>query len=214
MQGRANRELVAFETTVPQKYAGMTLSFYSIESTVCVSLDGEIIYQYGVDSQRMFGKSPGSRVNFVDLPERIGEGRLRIELTSSYVNAATILYGVSVSERDIAILQLIEENLVNLFCCIIVLISAVVFLVAGIVCIFTGQNTRGVFWLAALGVDVGLYYLFKTEMLSVFFGARAIYSIGQYLFIMLVPIFFCCIWKKIWNRFTPEFLWHCILRLT
>lgn len=197
-------ELVAFETTVPRQYGGMTLSFYSIESTVRVSLDDEIIYKYGVDSQRMFGKSPGSRVNFVDLPERIGEGRLRIEFTSSYINAATVLYGVSVSERDIAILQLIEENLVNLFCCIIVLVSAIVLLVAGIVCIFTDQNTRGVFWLAALGIDVGLYYLFKTEMLSVFFGARAIYSMGQYLFIMLVPIFFLLYLEKDLEKMYPR----------
>ena len=144
-------EILVFQNTVPREYAGMTLSFYSIESTVRVSLDDEIIYQYGVENQRIFGKSPGSRVNFVDLPNQIEDGRLRIELTSSYDNASAILDRVSVSERDIAILQLIEENLINLFCCIVVLISAVVFLVAGIVCIRTGQNTRGVFWLAALG---------------------------------------------------------------
>lgn len=197
-------EMIVFQNTIPREYAGMTMSFYSTESTVRVSLDGEIIYQYGVENQRMFGKSPGSRVNFVDLPNRIGEGCLRIEFTSSYENTAATLEQVIVSQRDIAILRLIEDNLVNLFCCFVILISAVVFLITGIVCVRTNQNTYGVFWLAALGIDAGLYYLVKTEMLSILYGARAIYSIGQYLFIMLIPIFLLLYLEKDLEKAYPR----------
>ncbi|MCM1038343.1 MAG: response regulator [Ruminococcus sp.] len=197
-------EMLVFQNTIPHEYAGLTLTFYSTESTVRVSLNNEVIYQYGVENQRMFGKSPGSRLNFVDLPEHIGDGTLRIELTSSYANAAATLGRVSVSQRDIAILQLIESNLVNLFCCIIILISAVVFLILGIVCIFTNQKKSGVFWLAALGIDVGLYYLVKTELLSVIYGTMAIYSIGQYLFIMLIPILLLMYLKKDLEKTYPK----------
>ena len=182
-------ETIVFQNTITQDYAGLTLVFYSNESTVRVSLDDQVIYQYGVENQRLFGKSPGNRVNLVDLPEQIEEGYLRIELMSSYENAAATLGKVTVSPRDIAILQLIESNLVKLLSCFIMLIGAVVFLLLGIVCMRTGQKTYGVFWLAALGVDTGLFYLIKTETLSIFYGEKAIYSMGQYLFVMLVPLF-------------------------
>lgn len=182
-------EMIVFQNTITQDYAGLTLVFYSIESTVRVSLNDKVIYQYGVENQRMFGKSPGSRVNLVDLPEQIGDGYLRIELISSYENASATLGKVTVSARDIAILQLIESNLVKLLSCVIMLIASVVFLLLGIVCMRTGQKTYGVFWLAALGIDTGLFYLIKTETLSIFYGEKAIYSMGQYLFIMLIPIF-------------------------
>ncbi|MCM1048382.1 MAG: response regulator [Clostridiales bacterium] len=200
-------EMIVFQNTVPQEYAGMTLSFYSTESTVRVSLNGNIIYQYGVDNQRKFGKSPGSRMNFVDLPERIGDGYLRIEFTSSYKNAAAALSKVSVSERDVAIIQLIKSNLMNLICCIVILISAVIFVILGIVCVRTGQKTDGVFWLAALGIDVGLYYLIKTEMLIIFDETRAVYSIGQYLFIMLLPIFLLLYLEKEFAKEYHKIFW-------
>lgn len=182
-------EMIVFQHRLPQVFAGRTLAFYSNESTVRVSLNGDVIYQYGVESQRMFGKSPGNRINLVDLPDQIGDGLLTIELISSHENAASMLGKVTVASRDIVILQLIESNLVNLLSCITMLISAVVFLLLGIVCVRTGQKTYGVFWLAALGIDAGLFYLIKTETLSIFYGARAIYSMGQYLFIMLIPLF-------------------------
>lgn len=182
-------EMIVFQNTITQDYAGLTMVFYSVESTVRVSLNDKVIYQYGVENQRMFGKSPGSRINFVDLPDQIGDGYLRIELVSPYGNAAAILDNVTVLPRDIAILQLIESNLVKLLSCVVMLISAVVFLLLGVVCIRTNQKTYGVFWLAALGVDAGIFYLIKTETLSIFYGEKAIYSMGQYLIIMLIPIF-------------------------
>ncbi|MCM1264398.1 MAG: response regulator [Butyrivibrio sp.] len=182
-------EMIVFQNTIPHEYAGLTMTFYSTESTVRVTLNDDVIYQYGIENKRIFGKSPGNRMNFVELPEHIGDGRLRIELISSYENAAATLGRVTVSQKDLIILQLIESNLLNFFCCLVMLICVVIFLSLGFVCIRTNQNTYGVFWLAALGLDVGLYYLIKTELLSIFYGAKAIYSMGQYLFIMLVPIF-------------------------
>ncbi|MCM1090325.1 MAG: response regulator [Butyrivibrio sp.] len=182
-------ELVVFQNTIPQEYAGLTLAFYSTESSVRITLDDEVIYQYGVESQRLFGKSPGSRLNFVDIPERIGRGTLRIELKSSYENAAASLSKATVAQRDVLILGLVENNLVNLFSCLAMLLCAVVFFITGIVCVRIGQKTYNVFWLAALSIDVGVYYLFKTEMLSIFWGASAVYYIGQYLFIMLISLF-------------------------
>lgn len=199
-------EKVVFENTVTQDYAGLTLVFYSNESTVQVSLDGKVIYQYGAENQRRLGKSPGSRVNLVDLPEQIGDGCLRIELVSSYKNEAATLGRVTASGKDIVILQLIESNLVKLLSCVIMLISSVGFLLLGTVCIRTSQKTYGVFWLAALGLDTGVFYLIKTETLSIFYGAQAIYSMGQYLFIMLIPIFLLLHLKHNLEKARPRLL--------
>ncbi|MCM1190799.1 MAG: response regulator [Butyrivibrio sp.] len=196
---------VIFENTIPPEYAGLTLVFYSTRSAVRVSLDNKVIYQYGVENRRMFGKSPGNRINFVDLPERIEEGRLRIELTSPYEDASASLGRVTVSQKDTVILQLIEDNLVNLSCCIIILICTVVFLILQFVCMRTGRNTYGILWLAALGIDTGLYYLVRTEILSVLYGAKAIFSMGQYLFIMLIPIFILLYLSKNIGKAYPKF---------
>lgn len=197
-------ETIVYQKTIPQVFEGLTLAFYSNESSVRVSLDDDVIYQYGVESQRMFGKSPGNRVNLVDLPEQIGDGYLRIELMSSHENAAATLNRVTVATRDIVILQLIESNLVKLLSCIIMLISAVIFLLLGVVCIRTSQKTYGVFWLAALGSDVGLFYWIKTETLSIFYGEKAIYSMGQYLFIMLIPLFLLLHMQYNMEKFRPR----------
>ncbi len=198
-------EMIVFQNTVPREYSGLTLSFYSTESTVRVSLNDQVIYQYGVENQRMFGKSPGSRINFVDLPDQIDDGSLRIEFTSSYEDAAATLGGMTVSQRDTAILRLIKTNLINLCCAIVILMTAVIFFILEFVCVRISQNTYGVFWLAALGIDAGLYYLVKTEILSIFYGAKAVYSIGQYLFIMLIPIFLLLYLGKNLEKLFPKF---------
>ena len=85
-------ETVILENKIPKEYAGQTLSFLSADKTLKVSVDGKVIYEFGTMDKRIFGHTPGSLVNFIDIPNKLDAGIIQIEMISPYKNYATNNY--------------------------------------------------------------------------------------------------------------------------
>ena len=72
-------ETLVMENRIPPEYFGKTLSFLSADKSLRVRMDGETVYEFGMKDERAFGHTPGSVVNFIDIPYDLCEasGRKR-----------------------------------------------------------------------------------------------------------------------------------------
>lgn len=77
-------EKIVLSNTIPKKYSGMTMSFLSADKQIRVTIDGKLVYEFGMNDSRPFGKTPGSVTNFIDIPEHLSEGKIEIEMVSPY----------------------------------------------------------------------------------------------------------------------------------
>ena len=99
-------EVVIMENTIPREYFGKTISFLSADKELVVWLDDEPVYEFGKNDMRYFGHTPGSVVNFIDIPENLSEGTIRIEMVSPYADYAARASAITVGARDTLILKL------------------------------------------------------------------------------------------------------------
>ena len=182
-------ELVVMENVIPEEYYGMTMSFLSADKSLRVWIDGENIYEFGVSDKRYFGHTPGSIVNFIDIPVDLQEGRIRIEMVSPYSDYAARISAVTVGSRDVLILQLLQENMFNIFCNLIILMCSMIFLVLFLIQLISGQNTGGIQYLCGYCIVASLYYFVETKVLHIFYGNQTFYSVLVFLCLMMLPFF-------------------------
>lgn len=182
-------EVVIMENTIPKEYFGKTLSFLSADKELIVWLDGEQVYEFGKSDMRYFGHTPGSVVNFIDIPSDLTEGRIRMEMVSPYADYAARASAITVGERDILILQLLQENLFQILCNVVILICGIIFFLLFLIQKVSGQDTGGMQYLCGYCVVAAVYYSVETKVLHIFYGNQTLYSVLVFLCLMLIPFF-------------------------
>lgn len=185
-ESQAN-EVVIMKNNVPREYFGQTIFFLSADKNVVVRMDGEEIYSFGRDNEYLFGRTPGSIVNFVDIP-LMGDGDIEIEMVSPYPNYATYLAPIRVANRDVAILQVLKENMFNLFCSVIMLFCGILLLALGILQKKFRNSSGGATIMGALMIGASFYYAIETKILHIWYGNQNVYSFFVFAFLMCMPI--------------------------
>ena len=61
-------EKIIIQNTIPKKYWGETLVFLSADKTLKITVDGQTIYTFGLNDERLFGNTSGSVMVFADIP--------------------------------------------------------------------------------------------------------------------------------------------------
>lgn len=200
-------EYVVMENTLPKEYWGKTLSFLSADKELRVLVDGVCVYEFGMLDKRAFGNTPGSIVNFVDIPSDLRDGRIRIEMTSPYDDYAARINNIEVGKRDVLILKLLQDNAFEMLCSFIILICAITFALLFFVRKVSRQDTAGVEYICGYCIVAAIYYLIETKTLSIFYGNQTMYSIMIFLCLMCIPFWLALYYangtlrayKKRWN---------------
>lgn len=174
-----------------QKDAGNTIRFLSADKLLSVSLDGEVIYEFGTEDTRLFGKTPGSITNFVELPEDIGNGELSMMMVSPYDNYASNICQMVIGKANIVELDLIKQNLFNYAICMIILFSALMLIIMEVIELISKQNFTGKIYLGIICFFGAVYHAIETKTLNVFFGNQTLYSILVFIVIMILPPLLC-----------------------
>lgn len=181
-------EMVVMENTVPKEFAGLTMRFLTADKQFRVLVDGEEIYQFGMHDVRRFGHTPGSVMNFVDIPQTLDEGHIRIEMTSPYKNYASYINTIEVGKRDRVILRLLASAMPKTACNMIILFTALLSWAGGVLCLINKRDTGGLGCLALFYVVSFLYFSIETKTLVIFYGNQTLYSVLFFLCLMLMPI--------------------------
>ena len=181
--------VIAMENTIPKEYAGKTLSFLSVDKELLITLDGKTIYTFGKDNKRLFGHTPGSVTNFVEIPDDFIEGHIRIEMVSPYADYASNICGITVGRKNILVLKLLKDNLLNYGITAIIFLSGIILLVLQMIEVFSYQGNTGVGYLGVMCILVSIYHVIETKTLSVFWGNQTIYSYAVFVILLLLPTF-------------------------
>lgn len=181
-------ECVVMENTLPEAYWGMTLSFLSADKELRVLIDDVCVYEFGMSDERVFGNTPGSIVNFVDIPWDLREGSIRIEMTSPYDDYAARINTIEVGNRDVLILKLLKDNAFEMLCSFIIVICAITFALLFVVRKVSKQDTAGVEYISGYCIIAAIYYLIETKTLSIFYGNQTMYSVLVFLCLMCIPL--------------------------
>lgn len=182
-------EVVVLEGTIPREYWGLTLFFLSADKELKIYIDDELVYSFGVDDERVFGHTPGSIEVFADIPAELSEGKIRMEMVSPYENYAANIGSMKIAKRDIAILDMLKQNMWNLCCNIVILVAGVILGVLAVAQKTTRQNTSGMAYLSMYFLFLFLYHSIETKMLTIFYGNQTLYSALIFLILMIAPLF-------------------------
>lgn len=182
-------EVLVLEKTIPQEYFGKTMAFLSADKQFKVWMDEELVYEFGVNDKRAFGHTPGSVYNFIDIPYDLTEGKLRMEMVSPYEDYGARISSVNIGERDVLILQLLQDNILHIACNMLILICGIIFLLLFIIQLASRQDTGGMQYLCGYCIVTSLYYFVETKVLHIFYGNQTFYSVLVFLCLMMIPFF-------------------------
>ncbi len=183
-----NEQLVA-ENVIPKEYFGMTMSFLSADKTLKVWFDDKCVYEFGTTDVRIFGHTPGSVVNFIDIPTDLSEGKIRIEMCSPYSDYGARMSAVSLGARDVLILQLLQKNIFNIICNLLIVVCGILFFVLCLMKKMAGQSLDGMQYLIGYSIVASLYYSIETKILHIFYGNQTFYSVMVFVCVMMIPFF-------------------------
>ena len=200
-------ETVVVENIIPKEYFGMTMSFLTADKAFKVWMDDKLVYEFGVNDERFFGHTPGSVVNFVNIPADLKEGRIRMEMVSPYDDYAARISSITIGSRDVLILRLLNDNLFNILCNLVIFVCGIIFFLLFLIQLISRQNTKGMQYLSGYCIVSSLYYFVETKLLHIFYGNQTLYSVLVFLCLMMMPFFMAMyysngilgIYKKRWN---------------
>lgn len=180
--------VLVFQNTLPESYAGLTLSFSSTAPEVCVVVDGEVIYWEGFGPPSS-AKAPGAKEqHYVSIPLTLQEGQLWIELTASPQGSTMGLGDITIETRDVVVIGLVANNIADIGCCLLILLMAVIMFVLTLIRRYTRQPARGETLLGLVGLAAGIYCFIGTDTLNIFYNVQEAYEMQEYL-VLLLPLF-------------------------
>lgn len=193
-------EILTLEGVIPRKYEGKTIRFFTSDETLQVFMDGTPIYSFGVRDRRLFGQTPGSVENYIDLPKKFTNGKIQIVLSSPYENKAASISNIYIGNRDILIVNTLQKHLSQVFCNLVMLICGVIFMILIAIQVRGKRDTDGIEYLIAFSLLLGIYYFIQTRILSFFYGNQTLYATAAYLIIQLLPLFLVSYYKNAYFR--------------
>jgi len=182
-------DMLVLEHTIPKEYFGKTMSFLSADKTLRVWMDGEYVYDFGVSDERKFGHTPGSVVNFIDIPYDLQDGSIRIEMTSPYKDYGARVSSITIGDRDILILKLLMDNMFNIICNVGILICGIIFFLLFLIRKASKQDSGGMQYLSGYCMVSAMYYFVETKVMHIFYGNQTVYSVLVFLCLMMMPFF-------------------------
>jgi len=176
---------IILENTIPKKYWGLTLTFYSIDDGFRILIDGEKVYETNNEENKNFDRK-GSDLHFINIPTDLNEGKIQIEL---FPSRQIRIENMEIAKRDTAILNWIASNIFNIVCSLIMLLSGVIMLLLASIKSHSRQSTDGMLYLSFFSIDACIYYALNTQIFNIFIGSQNALNLMMYTCLMLLPYF-------------------------
>lgn len=185
---KAEDEII-LSNTIGMELKGQTLAFHTSHQSVLVRLDGKELYEFGLNNQQAFGKSPGSLWHYVQLPAQIEKGRLEIVLVSPFRNLGGSVGEILCGAKSSCILRFMQEEWFGLLCGVALLLFGLLFMLYHFAMGHLKLKNTGMFHLGVACVLLAGNLIISTEMVQVFYGNSSVYYIAVYtlLFLCIIP---------------------------
>ncbi|MDY5576405.1 MAG: ATP-binding protein [Lachnospiraceae bacterium] len=103
---------------------------------------------------------------------------------------------MTLADRDISILKMIENNYFKYACCFLILVAGIAFLILSIIQRIYRKSSDGMEYLCVFCFVSFIYYCIETKSMNLFYGNQTLYSVIVFFSLMLLPLFFIPYYTK------------------
>lgn len=196
-------DTIVFRKVLPEEFAGMTMMFSCENADVRVIFDGEAIFQ-----KKSADTSVDSR-QYVTVPDTWQEdqawGELCMELTVVNRDREIVLGDMVVGAGDEMIIRLLGRNLVDIICCLMILLSAVIMFVFALIRWYTNQQSWNGLFMGLFALMSGIYCFIGTDILNLFVDMQGIHVLKEYLMLLMPLVLALFFERNLGNVFPRRF---------
>lgn len=186
--------------------ADNVLVFYTTHQNVEVRADKELIYEYPVNNNNPFSRSPGYCWNYIDLP--LHTHALEITLSSpyqSYLKNIPVFY----VGNDFSLLShIVASNIVPFLLCIIMFVIGITLIFYHIVMAKNVKSKGKIFKLGIFSLFLSIWSVNECSLMTLILKNNIVTSYLSFLSLMILPIPFALFVRtfyedesSVWNSF-------------
>ena len=140
-------------------------------------------------------ETDGVENHTVQIPEITGIGEIWILQWSAQADAAGSLDMVMMELRDMVVVGVVGNDILDIVCCLLIAIMAMIAFVIALIRRYTGLPGRGELYLGLACLVAGIYCFIGTDTLSIFYNLEEAYAIQEYL-VLLLPLLLALYYER------------------
>lgn len=122
-------------------------------------------------------------------------------------NSGIILNEPANGAGEVLVIGMSGSNLVEIVCCLLIVISAIILFVLALIRWCTRQQSRGGIFLGLFGLTAGVYCFVGTDTVNLFLDMQGVWVLQEYLMLMM-PLFLTLYFERnLGSMFPRRFAW-------
>lgn len=196
-------DIVIFHTTILKESIDLTLQFISVDTAVCIFLDGKLLYQYGFEPDGTLKEIIGESEHVINIPNQFENGELCIVQTSLYPNAASTLDYVKLNTQDSVTINVFGNKISDVVCCLLIILTAFLMFLLELIRRYTHQPQKGELYIGLVCIAAGVSCFIATDTLAIFYNIHEAYTIQAY-FPLMISLFLSMYFEYILSTLYPR----------
>lgn len=168
---KANQEIL-MKKTLPQNADNLWIYFYPYHQEVKVYVEEELIYEFVLNEDMPFGRSPGFGAQFISLGKRAGK-ELRVYITAPYDSAASQIPNFYIGQKSDLMFQILGNDISSSVVCFLLLVMGIV-LVVGSLVFRNVLRTTGFYHLGLFAIIFSIWSAMQFPYVQILINNRAI----------------------------------------
>jgi len=181
------------------------LIFYTQHQNVRVYQNETYIYNMKSTKNVMVGKSPGCVWNQLAFSESDNGSTLKISVYPAYQNVIDVAPIIYLGDRYDIIMGVVKQEIIGIVMSLFVILIGAFYCVVAIYTDRTASDNRGLMMLGFFSVQVGLWKLFDSRLITLLFPGRPVFSQVPFMALLLMCIPFILYIKELYSK--DYFIW-------
>ena len=179
---------VTMKVILPEApYVNAMLRVHTLNCAMCVFLEGDVIYQYGIDRMNA-NLLLGHGYQFVELPSQYANKELTIEFYPANKDAFSRFYPIILTNTKDSIPLFLAEHGVQIFIGGFLVIFGICFLMITIIMSGYELSFLKMSQISFISILIGLWTLANSHILQIFLLSISLTTIIEFCTLYLVPI--------------------------
>lgn len=164
------------------------LFFKSNYQAVEVKINGDIVYSYGVDEKKPFGKSPVSVYNMVSIDKGYEGGNIEVSFMSGYKSYSGNIDSMYFGNRGDVLFDFVKKNAATFMAAVALVFMNIILVVVILVMGKYTKENMSMVYLLIFSLLSTAFCLCDNQLIQLFFSNMYFMSILSAMLLMIIPI--------------------------
>ena len=180
---------------------GMTLSFSTYHSTVQAFVENKLIYQFGLNNQFKFGKSPACTAwHFIDIPDGSQGKQITLKFSSPYAKYAGTFNSIIIGTKNASVNNMVMSFMPSMIISFLVLSFGVMLLLIFIIARKNLKQNLSLLYQALFAISISGSALAEIPVFQLIFNNVLVLGYIMYFSLMLCPIPYLLFVKSVYAK--------------